>query len=324
MTSLGSYSTAQLKTSDFEEIREAYTGWDHEYVQLNKGGFHGGLTLFQTENLQLSHNVWGNKIRYRGTTPKGSYAAGLTLDQAYDGKWQGVSSGFDDVILQRPEQAAEYFSADRWDAIVLSVPDLEMDKLISVLSGRRGDGVDLLQGQIRLDREAAMDLREMGQAFFSSLSVQLGDTSETPIDEAALTLMAEQIKRRFVLALLGADSCDAIQLSQSKSDHLVRQAEEFAMSSYGRTVGILDLCTELGVAERSLHAAFNKSLGTSPAAYLRCLRLNKTYKQLRTADPKQVKVKQIALANGFAHFGQFSNLFRLFFNELPSKTLQRT
>jgi AraC family ethanolamine operon transcriptional activator len=75
------------------------------------------------------------------------------------------------------------------------------------------------------------------------------------------------------------------------------------------------------VCERSLRYAFRDLLDTTPTAYLKAQRLNRAHHALRQADPSRVLVKQVALANGFWHLGQFAADYKRLFGESPSETL---
>ena len=78
------------------------------------------------------------------------------------------------------------------------------------------------------------------------------------------------------------------------------------------------------MSERTLHEAFRRRLGTSPAAHLRDLHLQAARDALLDADPGAgVTVARIALEHGFAHPGRFATTYRARFGESPAVTLRR-
>lgn len=73
---------------------------------------------------------------------------------------------------------------------------------------------------------------------------------------------------------------------------------------------------------RSLHATFQRELGTTPIAYLRRVRLDRVHDELVAGHPNDVRVAEVAYRWGFAHPSRFASLYREAFGELPSETLR--
>lgn len=73
---------------------------------------------------------------------------------------------------------------------------------------------------------------------------------------------------------------------------------------------------------RSLHATFQRELGTTPIAYLRRVRLERVHDELVTGHSNDLKVSEVAYRWGFAHPSRFASMYREAFGELPSETLR--
>lgn len=84
---------------------------------------------------------------------------------------------------------------------------------------------------------------------------------------------------------------------------------------------VVDICTELGVSERTLRYAFREYVGLSPVAYLRACRLNRVRAVLAASDPQETKITQVAMRFGFLHLGRFAGDYKQMFGEMPSETL---
>lgn len=82
-----------------------------------------------------------------------------------------------------------------------------------------------------------------------------------------------------------------------------------------------ELARRVGVAERTLYAAFRRRFGLSPAAYGRRLRLERVRDAL-LAGGDGVTVTAVAERHGFHHPGRFAAAYRARFGELPSATLR--
>lgn len=87
------------------------------------------------------------------------------------------------------------------------------------------------------------------------------------------------------------------------------------------TIG--ELSRRIRVSERTLRAAFTRSLGMSPYQYLVTVRLNHARQLLLKGDPDELTVRAVASRVGFWDFGRFASKYRKLFGELPSETLQR-
>jgi AraC-like DNA-binding protein len=86
---------------------------------------------------------------------------------------------------------------------------------------------------------------------------------------------------------------------------------------------IPELCTAIGVSERTLRICCQEQLGVSPKRYLLLRRMHLAQRGLRDSAPTATTVTEIATRYGFWQFGRFAGEYRLLFGELPSVTLAR-
>ncbi len=88
-------------------------------------------------------------------------------------------------------------------------------------------------------------------------------------------------------------------------------------------LNVADLCTQVGVSQRTLEYAFRERLGVSPMEFIRRLRLHGVRRALLAASRKDETVASIAMTFGFYQLGRFAADYRAVFGELPSVTLSR-
>lgn len=309
----------KLHSTDFDELREAFIGWDHQWDRMSAGEFDGDLLLGQFGPLQIMRVRWGNSIRFIGVAPPGTYGGALTFRQATPGHYMGRPSGQNDALLDRPDKPTEFLTGPSWEGAVICSPDARFSHLVKALSGGRLTAEGLMTGtSIPIRQEDSAELRTMSQQFFEMLDgYARGQVVE------GLTDMALQLERRFALAIVQSDSIDLGPPPNAEHERLVALAEHYVDSFRNRSVGIVELCDVLGISERWLHMAFTASRGVSPAKWLRMLRFNKVYRSLRAADPARDLVRTVVLDNGFHHLGRFSADYRAIFGENPSETLNR-
>lgn len=90
----------------------------------------------------------------------------------------------------------------------------------------------------------------------------------------------------------------------------------------GEPVRVAALSEMVGVSERTLRAAFQDVIGTSPKRYAIDLRLSAARAALSNADPHTTTVTDIATTFGFYELGRFAGRYRHTFGEVPSRTLR--
>lgn len=91
--------------------------------------------------------------------------------------------------------------------------------------------------------------------------------------------------------------------------------------SEGNFVGVDALANQLGTSRRTLFRALRQWPGTTPARYLKILRLHAARRKLLAAPKYAGAVAAVAFECGFSHLGRFSSDYRCLFGELPSQTL---
>jgi AraC-like DNA-binding protein len=99
--------------------------------------------------------------------------------------------------------------------------------------------------------------------------------------------------------------------------------EDACVTYADRMPALVEICTMLGVPERTLRTSCEQYLGMGPMIYLRLRRMNLVRRALRAARPPETNVQELARHHGFSDLGRFAATYRRLFGELPSATLQR-
>jgi AraC-like DNA-binding protein len=187
----------------------------------------------------------------------------------------------------------------------------------------------LLCGPLRepLHFETVVDLDGQGQGITSAVTTmrhamsKCGKAGPPPV-------LAAEIEHNVLAALLFGQRhnyTDTVFSSAAlPSPRVVRRVVELIESSAEEGFSVADLAAFAGVSERSLYAAFRRQLGTSPMAYVRRVRLERTHEELLSLEPTgTTTVTDVALRHGFAHTGRFAAAYRARYGEFPSDTLRR-
>ncbi|HCN71844.1 MAG TPA: hypothetical protein DIS96_09030, partial [Pusillimonas sp.] len=110
---------------------------------------------------------------------------------------------------------------------------------------------------------------------------------------------------------------------RTRALQVCNQARDFVSAQFatGTVPTIVDVCSALGVSERTLQYAFRAYVDMSPLAYLRMCRLNSVRNALQASHRSAHNVTAVAMHFGFLHLGRFALDYKRAFGESPSHTL---
>ena len=109
----------------------------------------------------------------------------------------------------------------------------------------------------------------------------------------------------------------------SRREMIVKRFEEFLEKHPDRPIYLPEICSSIGVAERTLWAACEWHLGMGPIRYLTLRRMHLVRRSLLVADASRTSVTRILTDHGFWELGRFSVAYHAMFGETPSQTLRR-
>src|SRR5205807_7038116 len=89
------------------------------------------------------------------------------------------------------------------------------------------------------------------------------------------------------------------------------------------SLGMTEICAELGISDRLLRACCKEHLGMGPNRYVRLHRMQQVYRALQSGNIDTASVSEIAERHGFRDPGRFATNYRAVYGELPSATLRR-
>ncbi|TYC55822.1 helix-turn-helix domain-containing protein [Rhodobacterales bacterium] len=170
-----------------------------------------------------------------------------------------------------------------------------------------------LKSPYRVDFKAALEFGlQLAQDF---------DGSEEPLHEDILR--AHVLQTALDIVVSGEDGHEPSHSERLRALEIGKKARAFVEAQLDSATlpTLVNLCTELGISERTLRYAMQQYVGLSPTVYLRRCRLNRVRALLAAADPQETTVTQAAMHFGFLHLGRFAGHYRRMFAETPSQTL---
>lgn len=132
--------------------------------------------------------------------------------------------------------------------------------------------------------------------------------------EAALRLIFDNVPHRLTGRLDRRPQCAAPKR--------IQQAIDYMHANLHHTLTMTDIAEAVGVSPRALQLGFRKACDSTPAAYLRMIRLEAVRTELLRPE-NRLPVHEVALKWGFAHMGHFSAQYRKLFGVYPSETAKR-
>jgi AraC-like DNA-binding protein len=102
----------------------------------------------------------------------------------------------------------------------------------------------------------------------------------------------------------------------------VHRATAYIDSHLADPMSVADIAAAARLSVRGLQNAFQRTLGTTPAAYVRTARLAEVRRDLQRADADGTTVAEVAHRWGFAHLPRFAQHYRAEFGEQPKETLR--
>tara|TARA_Y100001001_G_C7991467_1_gene303050 strand:- start:668 stop:1723 length:1056 start_codon:yes stop_codon:yes gene_type:complete len=312
-----------IQSETFHEVNHharSLTCWPQEYDQLTAGRFEGYLQDVHFDSVRLFRERMNQGVAQHTHTPAGQIA--LLVPIHLDGSKtsdQARNVLADGITLLPCDEDFFFVGPPDTDYSVISLQQDQLHDLLSdedydtLLSARRSHGIQVKPEWLSQVRSTLMSL------------LQELNSNDEQLSEQQTAQKEKALRDRLVLMALDiySGSLDSHPLHRSarplgnQHHYLVRRCHEYALSDEGATASVLDICKQLGIARRTLNYSFAKVTGTSPAQYLRAVKLNAARRQLLTSN---LPVTAVAANYGFFHTGYFSQEYRRLFGETPTAT----
>ena len=246
-----------------------------------------------------------------------------------------VTSGFSDMVIgsrhveRTPSTACVYAhsalrhcdlktNADgHFSTVALRFDASLVARLQTAIFGRPGlTSLDIVP-TIDLSTGEGRTLQQFASTIVSGMHTQTLSRSPKAmalVTEAALQLIFESVPHRLTNQLS--------RLSPDVTSKHVRQAIDYMRANLHRPLTMIDIADAIGVSGRTLQLGFRRFRDTTPAAYLRQIRLDAVYAELSNPE-NRLFVTEVALKWGFTHMGRFAAQYRAAFGDYPSETAKR-
>lgn len=309
---------------DISDPTEANAGvelLDLEAVQLQSMPLRVRRVMIRLDSAAVVFHSTNLRVRTRTSVRKG-FVAYVTFGPQAHGTANGlpVRPG---LMLAAESETENILVADGgWESITFLLPP--QDILAHLTARRRESEFHMPSGVEPLQVEAASVRGLFG---WGKRLVDIALQQPTLFDEQAKERIAAQneLLEMLLATLRVADDFESTRSDRTRQaqSHIVKTAEDYAMTQSSDRLYVTDLCRVAAVSERTLEYAFKEIMGLTPVTYLTRLRLHRVRQALLAARQGSTTVTTEALNWGFWHFGEFSRAYKECFGELPSETLRR-
>jgi AraC-like DNA-binding protein len=130
------------------------------------------------------------------------------------------------------------------------------------------------------------------------------------LTEAALHLIVSNVPHRLI---------DQLARPADVTPRHIQQAIDYMHGNLYLPLTMVDVANAVGISDRSLQLGFRRFRHTTPAAYLRRIRLDAVHAELSLPE-NELPVHEVALKWGFTHMGRLAAQYRAVFGVYPSET----
>jgi AraC-like DNA-binding protein len=139
----------------------------------------------------------------------------------------------------------------------------------------------------------------------------------------AVAKAVEQELARVTIACLTEPTTAESSRGRRPQMAVMRRFERILEANPNEPLYITDVCTSIGVTDRTLRLHCQDHLGMNPQRYLWLRRMHLARRALALADGTVKTVTEIANNYGFGELGRFAVSYRKLYGEAPSVTLRR-
>jgi AraC family ethanolamine operon transcriptional activator len=308
-----------MSTSDVDELALFQVNKNRRYTQLHTGRLEGEYLEIDLGSLQIFREKINAGTLIEAAPAKNFVPFAALLANSDDLNFCGKQVEQNSII-----QA----TGGSWDAnfkdhlhVVAAAFDREkFTQDIHLLTGQEVPN-DWLESKISQTEPSALSQYATGLNNIINIVHTKPEVLKT---DNALRMMSDTIFRLAFNALKVTTPCIEKRVNQSKRGKGVRQVIDY-LHSYGENIPTIpELCKISKLSERNLQYGFKEYLGITPTRYLRLIRLNGVRRDLLINHGKKDRIVDVALHWGFIELGRFANDYRQLFQELPSRTLNRS
>lgn len=304
-----------LSINDPLQCRTALVNVDFEIFPTAKGLFEADFAQAGLNRIRLSrYHVSLPQVSTVTLDPSRKTIGFLTKPSSL--RYCGTDISVGDIFIEKPD-AAHVVCESSLDGAGISIPvDLFNAATKAVVGRDLAKALEKLV--IRPDAELSSRLMKLHEG-----AMRLAHDGPELLDLPEVCRALEEQILHLTVRCVAEGASAEIKSGDHRHGAVVARFEEFLEANPDRAIYLTEICTAIGVAERTLRAACEEHLGMGPIRFLTLRRMHLVRRALLLAHPCEKTVTRIATDQGFWELGRFSVAYRALFGESPSETLRR-
>src|SRR5216684_853815 len=310
---------AQSGTATFanpDDYRAAIGSAMVNLIVTGGGNFNARLTWLDLGHLHVLHGRENlPRIGFFSLSPAQAFVSFAT-NSGVPLTYGGIGLQLGDVVFHSRGERTHQRTDGEGQWSLISLPPEQLAACSNALTGRSITSPP--EGRVmRPSRRAARRLLGL-----HSRMCRLAETKHERIaDPEVARALEQEMIHALVNCLTAGDAGGNLKKRRHHTEIMVRF--EDALAAHGDPqLNLPELCSAMGVPERTLRACCTEFLGMSPTRYHLLRRLNMARSALRRANPETTSVAEIARNHHFLELGRFAVAYRTVFGEMPSSTLR--
>lgn len=302
---------------DPADCQDAFADCNFQAFPKETGHFHFKLTQIGMERLWMArYSLSSPQVNVFGIKPERAVIAFLTEPEA-SVRHRGLKILPGDIIINKDGERHQQTDTDLHGGTM----SLVIDDLNTALEAIIGHTFmeKLTKPIVRPSPALMLRLLELHK-MVGQLALDTPEIFELPEIRRAL----EQRLIHLMVRCLAEGADIEITTGGRRYDAIMTKFEKYLAAHPDRPLYLTDICSGIGVAERTLRAACEEHLGMGPIRYLTLRRMHLVRQALRDADAGKTNVTRVVTDHGFWELGRFSVAYRALFGESPSETLRAT
>lgn len=291
-----------VRSADVDEHAAALSEWNQRYLQLARGRFSGRLSHLEfSDGLKLFRETTNIKISEFFVTPNNRTSFAIPLPGSDAVRCCNEEARPGDLIVFRPGEGYHLECRGAFDVIGIEIEnDVELD---------------FSRGGVRLAKADP----SLGTFLITAID-KITANGPSGRTSPVCSELTSEISARCRAQLLSTNVAKHQSTPEpSGRSAIVARARTFIASNCQEPISVQDLARTLDISTRTLEYSFQEVLDTTPASYIKIVRLHEARRAIRRSAPQDT-VTNIAATWGFWHFGRFASDYRKLFGELPSET----
>lgn len=306
--------TPPLYFNDADEQALFIQGWDQQYEQISMGKFSGRLQELWLGDIQFILEGCSQSVHQIGASWHDSRCFILPIQQEGVSFFRHQVVDIDTPMTLNPNEIMDYRTCSNNLTIGIAIPNQIMDALSCLEECENLNDFFCLHPHLHANTAQFNELKSLLIHLFSHATAH----AELP----------SSVNEHFILdeifcLLFSSFSIYENTLAKKIYSHkkIVNHVKELILEDPSIPPSMTEICKEVGVSQKVLQHCFHEIMGTSPAQYLKAVRLNRVRRDLKKADHRIESVQDIACKWGFWHASNFTSNYKTMFGELPSETL---